>query len=469
MWAGLSLAACSDEASKGTSSASPAPSISAPHQREAPAGVRGAWVVRDLERVHALLAGGFDTGLLYGRTWPGSLVALLGLPLQVVAHVDVGAPVRGLSFADGDVVGVPLRNPDALFAELAAGPSASYRRTVTAGVDTLTPVDGLRGPTVSVVRNTLVVATSEAVRERAAVHLATPDADSFAPLLASPAPFVGSFERSMFVAAIERTLASAGLATFAPSLLSELTTSLPDPVQISAAVHTTHVLVDLGLVAAGPRGAAQPIEHGLVERRLIERSGARGATVFATPSTSGGGAALATLAATLPPLAPDPRAPVQITVDTGRSGRLVWARLSSTAPLELVAELERRGAERLVLTRIGGVYRTKIAALGAEVDLAVHVDGTAVTLGGGSDPLLAVTYAREAPSPALAEVVDAEVIRAFPDALEMVATVDVAPLGAPSEPGDASLLLVGVLMREAQRTLRLVAPPKAVARLAARR
>jgi hypothetical protein len=283
---------------------------------------------------------------------------------------------------------------------------------------------------------------------------------------------VGSFERSSFVAAIERALASAGLATLAPSLVSELAGSLPDPVQIAAAVHATHVLVDLGLAAsaaARPRGEPQPIERGAVERQLIERSGARGATLFATPSTSGESAALAALAATLPPLAPDPRAPVQITVDTGRSGRLVWARLSSTAPLELVAELERRSAERLVLTRIGDVYRTKIAALGTEVDLAVHVDGTAITLGGGSDPLLAVTYAREAPSPALAEVVDAQVIRAFPDALELVATVDVAPLGAPSEPADASPLLIGVLMREAQRTLRLVAPPKAVARLAARR
>jgi hypothetical protein len=461
VWAGLSLAACANEASPAPSSASSATPARAPHRREAPAGVRGAWVFGDLERVHALLAGSFDTGLLYGKTWPGSLVALLGLPLQVVAHVDVGAPLRGLSFEDGDAVGVPLRNPDALFAELAAGPSASYRRGTAGGVDTLTPLDGVPGPTVTLVRNTLVVATSEAVRQRAAIHLATPDADSFAPL-ANAAPFVGSFARSLLVAALERALASAGLAALASTLASELASSLPDPVRVSAAVHPTHVLVDLGL---GAVSADAP----RVERRLVERSGARGATLFTTTSTSGGSAAVATLAAALPPLAPDPRVPVQITVDTERSGRLVWARLSSTAPGELVAELERRGAERLVLTRIGDVYRTQIAALGAAVDLAVHVDGPAVTLGGGSDPLLAVTYSREAPSPALAEVVDAAVIQALPDALELVATIDVAPLGAPSERGEACPLLVGVLVGEAQRTLRLVAPPKAVARIGARR
>jgi hypothetical protein len=156
-------------------------------------------------------------------------------------------------------------------------------------------------------------------------------------------------------------------------------------------------------------------------------------------------------------------------VDTARSGRLVWARLSSTAPAELVAELERRSAERLVLTRIGDVYRTKVAALGAEVDVVIHLDGAVVTLGGGSDPLLAVTYAREAPSPALTEVLEAEVIRALPEELELVATLDVSPLAAPAEGSEPSPVLLGVLSREGQRTLRLVASPKVVARIVARR
>jgi hypothetical protein len=425
--------------------------------------VRGAWVLRDLERAHALLVGGFDTGLLYGKTWPGSVVALLGLPLQVVAHVDVGAPVRGLSFEDGDAVGIPLRNPDALFAELAAGPSASYRRSTARGVDTLAPMEGGRGPTVAIVRNTLVVASVDAVRERAAIHLATPEADSFAPLLASSSPFEGSLSRSVIVAALERAVASAGFAAHAPTLASELASSLPDLARVSADVRATHVLVDVGLAPRADEPAAR------VGRDLVERAAARGLTLFTTTSISGGSAAAVTLAAALPPLAPDPRAPVQVTVDTARSGRLVWARLSSTAPAELVAELERRSAERLVLTRIGDVYRTKVAALGAEVDVVIHLDGAVVTLGGGSDPLLAVTYAREAPSPALTEVLEAEVIRALPEELELVATLDVSPLAAPAEGSEPSPVLLGVLSREGQRTLRLVASPKVVARIVARR
>jgi hypothetical protein len=123
--------------------------------------------------------------------------------------------------------------------------------------------------------------------------------------------------------------------------------------------------------------------------------------------------------------------------------------------------------EKIVLNRIGDCYRLRSSMKGLEGAIALRVEGSQLWLGGGQDPLLALSQGFEPVERTLQTAVPRELQSAMPDQVLLLCAVDLGSLLGPRSEEPASAWgLVAIFQQEKVLRLRLVATPLAVSRLA---
>lgn len=233
-------------------------------------------LVDDLPRLHDDLKTRHGLGAyLLGKSWAGTAVALIGLPIATAEHVELGGTVRGVMTRGDKGVGyafaIPLHNPGALLAVATAGDASPFRRRAEGGWDHLVPVHGDGLPIArALISNHLVVASSPEVLGDVGAFVAQTAPSGF-PGSGEPKPSgvtSPSVRGTMQSAALEPWLTSAAtrVGSAVPFDLAMLSLArLSDEVPFRATVDATSVraVVELG----PPNDAAQsPLEAGTLAR-----------------------------------------------------------------------------------------------------------------------------------------------------------------------------------------------------------
>jgi hypothetical protein len=490
----LTLSACGDRGTPVPVSGSAASTVVPPSAVERPPGVEAVATFGQLVALHELLKDHYDTGFVASHSWAGTAVALLGLPLQAAQTVDEAAPIRLLSASAGErLIAIPLRNADELLALATAGLGARFRRVTKGPIDFLELLTGAGVAELCVVRNALVAARSREGLEQYALHLATPEAASFSVLQAVDDRDDAPLRARVLAAAVLREVsARLGAAPAAPLLLREVVSASLQPLlaprpeaELSMFCRISRELLALDLVLA--EGASLGSLSPIAKQALFEMPA--GPAVSLVLGDAQGGplaseAALALLPAELRPLVDALQrikgGVAKLSVSIGRTGRLALANFALERPSGLTSELERTfkaqallesppevALEKIVLNRIGDCYRLRSSMKGLEGAIALRVEGSQLWLGGGQDPLLALSQGFEPVERTLQTAVPRELQSAMPDQVLLLCAVDLGSLLGPRSEEPASAWgLVAIFQQEKVLRLRLVATPLAVSRLA---
>ncbi|NUO50930.1 MAG: hypothetical protein HOV80_18915 [Polyangiaceae bacterium] len=271
----FALVACGPSGTEPAPSAQPS-AVVAPVPR--PASVVATVLVDDLPRLHDDLKTRHGLGpYLLGKSWAGTVVALVGLPIATAEHVELEGTIRGVMTrgekGDGYAFAIPLHNPGALLAVATAGDASPFRRRAEGGWDHLVPVrdDGLPF-TRALISNHLVVASSPEVLTDVGAFLAQ----------TAPSGFPGTGEpRQAGVTApsVRGTIQSAALRPWLTSAAARVGAAVPfDLAMLSPAKLSDEIpfrlMVDVTSVRAvfelGPPedAATSPLEPGALSRLL---------------------------------------------------------------------------------------------------------------------------------------------------------------------------------------------------------
>ncbi len=463
-----------------------------PAAAEAPPGVEAVATVGKLVALHELLKNHYDTGFVGSRSWPGTAVGLLGLPLQAAQTVDEAAPIRAMSLASGErLVAIPLRNADELLAFATAGLGARFRRVTKGPLDFLEPLTGAVSAELCVVRNSLVAARSREGLEQCALHLATPEATSFTALQALDTPHDDAPLRARVLGAAVLRAASTRVAAM-PMLAREVVaTSLQQllapsaDAELQAFCRISREVLALEFTLA--EGAALAGLSAVSKQSLFDMPAGPAVSLVLGEADGGAnalGAAQSLIPAELRPLVDALQrtkgGAVKVSVSIGRTGRMALGSFSLERPGELVAGLERAlkaqaelealpelALEKVVLTRIGDCYRLRSSVKGIEGAIALRVEGSQLWLGGGQDPLLALSQGFERADRTLQTLVPQELQAAIPDHVLLLGALDLGPLlDRKAELPSSAWGLVALFQQQDQLHLRIVASPRAISLLA---
>lgn len=441
--------------------------------------------------LHELLKNHYDTGFVGSRSWAGTAVGLLGLPLQGAQTVDEAALIRAMSLASGEwLVAIPLRNADELLALATAGLGARFRRVTKGPLDFLEPLTGAVSAELCVVRNSLVAARTREGLEQCALHLATPEATSFTSLQAVDPRHADAPLRARILGAAALRSVSTRVAAL-PMLVREVvTTSLQQllapnaDAELQAFCRVSREVFALEFTFA--EGSALAGMSAVSKQSLFDMPAGPALSLVLGEADGGAialGAAQSLLPAELRPLVDALQrtkgGTVKVSVSTGRTGRMALGNFSLERPNELVAGLERAlkaqaeleappelALEKVVLTRIGDCYRLRSSVKGIEGAIALRVEGSQLWLGGGQDPLLALSQGFEPTERTLQTLVPRELQAAISDQVLCLCAVNLGLLLDTAEQPSNAWGLVAVFEQSRRLRLQLVASPRAVSLLA---
>ncbi len=271
----FALVACGPSGTDPAPSAQPSVSV-APVPR--PASVEATILADDLPRLHDDLKTRHGLGAyLLGKSWAGTVVSLVGLPIATAEHVALEGTIRGVMTrgekGPGYAFAIPLHNPGALLAVATAGDASPFRRRAEGGWDHLVPVRN-DGATIAraLISNHLVVASSAEVLADVGAFIAQ----------TSPSGFPGTGEAKptgATAASVRGTVRSAALKPWVTSAADRVGASVPfDLAMLSAARLSDEIpfRVTVGpttldaVLELGPLqdGAAAPLEPGPFARLL---------------------------------------------------------------------------------------------------------------------------------------------------------------------------------------------------------
>ncbi len=457
-----------------------------PALRERPASVTGIGAFVDLAGLHAVLKDHHDTGLITGRTWPSTAIALLGLPLLFAQHVDDTAPVRVMLLEGGAlVVAIALRNADLALATATSGSTASWKRETVGVVDVLRRLDGVMigvSEALGVCRNTLLASTDGSFFERAgdvARYAATPEAEGFAVLVerAAPARFGavvrGASLRDLVLRALG-TLANTQGASLTPLLLvlsrfafgayenSEIPLGFTaDPATATLDVSLPDRAQHLGLSPIA-KGTLLGLPAGMVAAACGDRHG--GPIDLSLPGVLLSGLDSPELRSLVAAVDRRALAPLAFTMTRTPTGHAFVMRLEVTQSAGLLGVLEGLVAgsqlpaatrvEKLVLAPIGEVYKIAIE----ERTFGVAVRGTQVTIALAAGPFVALAGALEPGAAVVETKLPRSLAARLPDPSSAALAIDLDVYAPPNDKArkvGPGALLACVLENDGRAVLRV--------------
>ncbi len=464
-------------------------------------------IVDDAPALHdALKASGLAAYLL-GKSWAGSAIGLVGLPIAAAEHVDQSGQIRAVVTAGdkpGVAIAIPLQNPGALIAVTTAGDAAPFRRKPEGSWDLLVPArEEPAGLARAVVTNHLVVASSPEVLATCGAFLGQA---ALPGVPAGPPREPGAPPRArgvVHVAAARPFVTSAASKLGAAFPLDPATytraISWPEqmPFRIEAGAASIRAVLEIGALADSN---APPLEPGPLAKLVELPAPTHAAVVLYQPAAARTASAAAGSSwLSSGPLAGAGESLGKALEDVARArgpGLVLGYERSTTGPqlfgaadlaqpdrartaLEALVEaldqkavraaLEGRGlglkAESTVLERVGDVARVRVSRGDETVSsIFVRVEGDRIVFASGASgaDALRATLSRE-PGQSLGAVAAVETLRReVGDTVLAAVLVDAAGLrGEPTGSEAERAFAVGALVPAGERVeLRLAADPR---------